>query len=623
MAFRYVSTTGVSRLVTSASIRRALLTSDQSLIYGSELGPSGYALPGNADPLDSFLGKVYPSTRAVNSEDIVRSIDEFLGEQSSEVMPFMLALERVHFIAVFYLIHERLISASDLRNMLDVPYSTRSQYLLGFLSREQDPGIFTRFLETLARFYVAQKPEGFEESRVSGIVSPAITSTVNKEQFRFFERYAREHMGLSDPFPFVDFDFWSLAATFRAYRFASGTESQKASAISLNQTIYDDIKNDSEGDSVSLRDSFSMMINKYLPPYCRNVKQQAAKRPSENFSVRQSMMDYFTKKSTGYAVDNNTGATKPFEVSLFNWLYWIHQDTSGINAHNTDAQAFFDEIDFDVVFTKGADLRDNIGSNSYDFSYLNSRPRFKSFMLDLFPQTASNPSRSSLAYATRYFARPSSGGSSTFSSNAKARRAFMDVANLDLRVASDSTREIASLGSANKNSFFLRLISEALAANSITQTPLSELATLSFSDVSTYVSSLSSAITSHIASRPSEGNYYDDIIRTFFSEFVSDYLSFLLDPSRSVYRPRFLPDSPSANDNFRFLRVLRTIRQLFFNVARFVGDFKGQRIYDAFVLMLRLHDEPESKYFSTVQYFSTYDSAKNTAGLASKEADAI
>ena len=66
---------------------------------------------------------------------------------------FIFTLSKTHFLALVYLLYERIISISDITNLIKVDYFTRNEFFLNKLTtiKDEEVDIFSAFKESIKK----------------------------------------------------------------------------------------------------------------------------------------------------------------------------------------------------------------------------------------------------------------------------------------------------------------------------------------------------------------------------------------------------------------------------------------------------------------------------------------
>lgn len=148
MPFIYESRIGEQRFITSKSLKRKLIT-----FSGDEYDDSNVpdVNPTEAVDILEFFEKIGIDAPRTLNYDEVQTLIEVNFRNHMEEMPVLLTMERVHFMSIVYLLKENLANIDEIVKMLNMPFYSRTEYLLKYLSRETTTTIQTD--QTFSGFY--------------------------------------------------------------------------------------------------------------------------------------------------------------------------------------------------------------------------------------------------------------------------------------------------------------------------------------------------------------------------------------------------------------------------------------------------------------------------------------
>jgi hypothetical protein len=137
-------------------------------------------LDGAGDELLSVLLKMDFDIDKVTTEELIEQLERL---EDLEVSGFMFSLNRVHYLALTYLLKEGYISQKEIKDILNARFKTRNQLLIEKMDIEGASFSFAlNFMKTIK----------------TGMSSPAIAYGLNESDFKYF-RYIQLSATYIDP----------------------------------------------------------------------------------------------------------------------------------------------------------------------------------------------------------------------------------------------------------------------------------------------------------------------------------------------------------------------------------------------------------------------------------------
>ena len=133
MAFIYQDKLNQRRYITSKTLKNKLIT-----LQGNEYDEEKTsAYNTETEELFGFFGKIGVATpKVLDYDNIMLLLQSKLTDDDLDDFLPIFAMERVHFLSIVYLLNENLATVLELKKIIKMPFYSRSEYLIKYLSRE-------------------------------------------------------------------------------------------------------------------------------------------------------------------------------------------------------------------------------------------------------------------------------------------------------------------------------------------------------------------------------------------------------------------------------------------------------------------------------------------------------
>jgi hypothetical protein len=139
MAFFLIDENNKKAFINASSLKAKLVNLSFDMENGiEEIDPN--LIEGVDDDLkSSLLTKVTGYTRTLTVSDIRDMIEDLIyDDEDYDTLSTLFLMERTHYIAVVYLLKQKLISLLEVKNLLRMNFYNRTEILLSYLSREME-----------------------------------------------------------------------------------------------------------------------------------------------------------------------------------------------------------------------------------------------------------------------------------------------------------------------------------------------------------------------------------------------------------------------------------------------------------------------------------------------------
>jgi len=571
MPFIYVDELGFKRVISHTSLKKKLITLSRESEYSSILETNQLkwfvGLNSSNTDISVFFDKLDLTLPIVYYNDIERLLSKIINtnEEGSELIKTLFSMERIHFLTIIYLLYENKIILADIKDIISMPYYNRSEYILGFLEREEmQVSINSRIIKSFSKFIKSfPSRELLETSISSPIKYPSTTITINNKQFSYFHN----SIGLTgsrnfsiNPFSQVD-----NSMKIPSYQLFNGTlastKSEYNKLEALTSTKY----------SHRIVDFINYIFNVEFPKILRltivNRTPELSLQSEEFRIISKELESDIVKRGIGYSINTSKPPTLP--LTYFDFLNWAYADT-------------------DNYFSTGNTVPN--AANQANFNYINEN-FLKDFLNKLFPDiTVSNSTvldKTSPAYMNRYFInlyRHLPGNESITQAFFHSTLKYGGLARNSLKInpVVDHDDKLISLGYANGfianyENLLLEIMEEFLEEVDL------ESDGLDWEDIEEY---LDECINSVIPSfkeyeYTGEESNAKNIQKYFYADLFENYIKYLKDPGKSK------TDDPSKELSASSMKVYRAItfvQQTFVNIEKFNTSVNSTRELDLFYL---------------------------------------
>lgn len=187
MPFIYESKVGQQRYITGKSLKKKLIT-----FSGSEYDEANVQLyTSDTAQLLEFFEKLGINQPKIMTYDNIQSLIASKFKEHMDEVPVLLTMERIHFMSIIYLLRENIASIDEIIKMLNMPFYTRTEYLLRYLSRENEymlkfDSLFSNFYENIESLVDNGFTEKEDMSSLDDIVMPYAEVRVNNLEVDVF-----------------------------------------------------------------------------------------------------------------------------------------------------------------------------------------------------------------------------------------------------------------------------------------------------------------------------------------------------------------------------------------------------------------------------------------------------
>jgi hypothetical protein len=569
MPFIYIDELGFERFISSASLKRKLTTLSSENEYDAV--PESTQTSSQTGDLKIFFDKIGVSNiERVYYEDIYETISDLVNSSNEniEYIKTLFSLERIHFLAIVYLLTYNFISIRDIKEMIEMPFYTRSEYLLKMLDKElienitgQDIlGTFNSFLRELGREQRI-KEEAIPRSTKMNV--PNVAIAINDSQLYYF-------------IDSINND--SAGRNFRVYPFSlfSRTLSVERKLWLFNETlnetkreykILQDLKEITQPKhSFFLQNIYDFLLNNEFPKSISktisNFPSNILTKMSNTFSVQSQDIITSIRQSVNYEFSNI--GNKPQIYSYFDFLYFAHGNLGNYLSTNS------------IIPPASPFSNPSI----YNLNYIQV-PRLKNLVQEIFYETTTEK-RQDLSYFRKFFI-----GRNTLSKTESAKSLFSNLdstklgylknlANIDFIIReSDST--VTSIGSNRLD--FMSLIREILIekADEIGEIDLDNTL-LTWNQVQIYLQNYKNIVTTSLREKVLP-DAEDDLFRYLYIDLFENYIDYLKDPARTTV-------SRNVRDETKQIyRTANFISQTFSNIKKFYNALVNTKEMDLVYLL--------------------------------------
>lgn len=574
MAFNYINSDNVSFLMTSQSLKQKLisLSGDEFEELNAET-PAAYE---NQD-IQEFLSKFNINIdKFLNSNDLVNFAESFLTPEEEDDLTILFSMERVHFFAIFYLFEEGLLTKDEIKDIIKMSYSTRSDILLEKLIEEEATNtdfispnnVINNFFEDIKRNnrrLTINTTEKIEWSNNIKSHNALITQESLKKIKKDLER--RDYLFTDEPFKFVepDYDY-----TLIDNRGIFTNPWRIPGLLKINNRIG--WSQDGTKINYSTKDFLDYILNNtYLDLLIENYDKNRFfnKKLSENINFSNNTLEIKkgTQKAIAYVF--NPTSEKPSIQNYFNTLKEIYTAQTSTTIPN-------------------------------DFVYITNTP-IKNYMDNLFPTFSTSIYSNSLttpppfekedkSYLTEYLFNLKPFFYSESKSNFNPKRNLLDqLKDLSLFVGEDQKLEFVSLDLLNR----LKPLFEEKIKN---------IGDLLIDDISgmTTIETFLSSINTEIQTLKNEdlGDLNLNIGKMAILDLFDKYITYLENNQVSTFT-----DFSVSNETFNTYKMILFIQQTFANLDKFMMVQIGyHKNLDIFLLLLQVFNNNEATFFSR-EYF--------------------
>ena len=218
MPFLYVSEIGESRFITSKSLKKKLIT-----FTGEEYDDANVnSTVSDDEDISAFLLKLGVDTPRTLNYNEVQDLIEVRFKEYMEEVPVLLTMERIHFMSIIYLLKENLASTDEIVKMLNMPFYSRTEYLLKYLSREDDTMIsfniiFDKFYDIIASLDSTDgKSNGYERENMDiyNMVLPYAAININDTELSMFMNTVASSLQIGNTYKYNSLKFETACGAY-------------------------------------------------------------------------------------------------------------------------------------------------------------------------------------------------------------------------------------------------------------------------------------------------------------------------------------------------------------------------------------------------------------------------
>ena len=598
--------------------------------------------------LNIFISKISVNIREIGIDDINILIENIVeSETDASLLASIFSMERVHFLAIVYLLYQGLINIKDIKELLQMNFLNRTEMLLGFISKESNKDIdlfknlylsFEKISSQKSNLSITLDSYSIKETYLSPITLTNFRYNIYKILFKkkglnLFSRTTWTNISndplkplleaiLNSPSSIRTFrdtyiDNISLGYTDPLYQSATPTTYQSSTLVSEDLTsrlerdiTYEDIPSSleyitfvfnqfedaiyeaSEFSSLDLSTSRYISLRDFFKYFFNNGMTDISRmKLISNYTLKEYNRSY-ARNAISYAFTN----PKPYLYNFFNYMKFIYNNLELSGGEFLAENAILSANSISLLETEDANETDN---NSL-FPYTDSIT--KKFYQKLFPTATSETDFSS--YLADYLVEVSSNGFATsFSGVArlfKTEQATFADALISNNFEISADRKITTTYIKNFGKFF-KIFNSVLTQDAFKDlSSYDSLSTMSFTEVSEMLTLYIAAVKERILSSISLTNPAFIIEAEYIYQILDIYRDFLLDPSQTEFEVQLPTDSILIKEH----RLMMFLKNMFSTIV----DIEDYLSYGKELGALRLilnHSKPQLNDYSvfTQPYF--------------------
>jgi len=602
MAFIYIDEQGFSRFISNASLRKKLITLSSEPEFTIPTEASLRLSEG--ENMQAFFNKLSVPTNILYYEDIFRYI-QTISDNDLEIIKSLFSFERVHFLSVIYLLNRNIINIDDVKNVIKMPFFTRTEYILSMLSKEAKEEITID--ELLLPFFDFIRINYEGRSRDREVISyqnigypTRMNITISNRQYTYF-RDSITGDGNTKEFTINPFSKVDLTGT---------TDSWWLFNESLRETKreYDEIKKLNAGTEPTYAFSsfIDYMFNTQLGKITKRTLSNhldALSKQSGSFAFTQSEWQDAVKLGASYVLSTS----KPTFYNYFDYLHTAFTNASNYFTTNNPSG---------VPTSPGLstiDTFDYITANNPELVHL------KLFLEGVFPENMVEFSaqlgyeqikRSDPRYMRKFFVSRTNTAKALIESSfihqslRGAQTIFNRLASANFLV-NKTSNEIVSLGYMVDNSIFedlKDLIKDKIAELEIVPIDL-DSNVLDWSTVQTYLAQWNSLLIPELR-LADIGDSGKNLVKNLYVDLLSNYIDYLNNPEATEI------SKVASESSKKIYRMVTFVQQTFVNINKFNNELKRSKELDLFLLFFYFYYETISKD-TRIEYVYKYTAANN------------